>query len=1111
MTTPKATDPRERRLRQLCAELERRLRAGDDVSAADLLRSHPHFENDADAAVELIYAEFVTREHLGQKPNPADFCRRYPRWAGELREQLRIHELMSQCLDASVGQTATWPVETGEKPLQQDGISGREFAHYVIEHELGRGANAVVYLARDRNLDRHVAIKVLLSGPHASKVQIERLRQEAHLVADLQHPNFVQVYEIGTHDGWFFAALEYVTGTTLQEKLSHGPLPPSSAAQLVATIARAMHVAHQHGIIHRDIKPANILLTQDGSPKIADLGLAKQVFDDAEQTGSNTIVGTPSFMAPEQAGKTRYLGPATDVYSMGAVLYYALTGRAPFEGSNAIETIQQLVHEEPLPPRRLRPGIPRDLEIICLKCLRKEPYQRYATALALAEDLERFLQNRPIEARPVSDVERLWLWAKRRPLVAGLTLLLLAAAICIFAGGWWYNDHLKRALNQAKEQLERTQRGQYALQLLQAQSLCERDPVRSLQLLEDEERCPQPLRDFTWHVLHRLADRCLLSLKGEGRMAVAFAPRSPVLAIADEGGTVQLWDAANGRKLAILQETGPAVCQLAFDPGGITLVAGCADGTICCWHLEDKTQRTWKAHHGRVNRLAFTPSGVLVSGGADGLIQVWLPDSEQPIVVLKGHRGPITALAVGKDGDTVASASGKEETWLWSLRTQAHRPLGRITFEALCLALAPDNKTLAVAGDNEMVVLIDTVSGRQKGRLFAHYSPVLALAFSADGGLLVAGSKDHSAKIWNPQTRRLLTTLKGHRLPVRSIALSSDSSLLATGSEDGTVRVWRALPPLPYHEFQGHGESLIALAFSPDSRYFASSSFDRSLCIWELESQKRLHAFAHFAEVGKRRIPVHRIRGIVFADDGKSLITANEYGYLQSWDVVTGKPQVTIQRPKKFKEYGYFALAKAPGGRWLAAGRDDGILELWDLSSLKLVHSCHAHRQPIASVAFSHDGHFLATGSLDRTAKVWRLPDLQPHVTLSGHHDWVQSVAFSPDSRTLATGSSDETIRLWEVNDGTLKAILSGHAQAVGCVVFTPDGKTLISATGDRWRSVPGEIKFWDAQTGDLRANFGREAGPITINESGTLLASGSEDGRIRIWQTQPLSAARQR
>src|SRR5262245_13789535 len=265
----------------------------------------------------------------------------------------------------------------------------------------------VVYRARDEQLGRVVALKMILHGGHAGEEVRQRFLSEARAAASIQHPGIVQVYGFGTHEGLAYFALEYCPGGSLASRLGGTPLPPEEAARLIAQIARAMQAAHERGVIHRDLKPANVLLDATDQPKVGDFGLARRL-EDERMTHTGAVLGTPSYMAPEQASGDKVVGPAADVYALGAMLYECLTGRLPFKGASAMDTLYQVLHAEPTPPRQVNPTVPRDLETVCLKCLRKDPAQRYTTAAALADDLERWLEHRPILARPAGLVERAW-------------------------------------------------------------------------------------------------------------------------------------------------------------------------------------------------------------------------------------------------------------------------------------------------------------------------------------------------------------------------------------------------------------------------------------------------------------------------------------------------------------------------------------------------------------------------------------------------------------------------------------------------------------------------------------------------------------------------------
>jgi tetratricopeptide (TPR) repeat protein len=333
-----------------------------------------------------------------------------------------------------------------------------EVPGYQVLEELGRGGMGVVYKARQIGLDRVVALKMILAGACAGPEDRARFRTEAEAIARLQHPHIIQIHEVGEYAGRPFYSLEFCPGGSLERKLAGTPLPPQEAAALTEQLARAMAAAHQKGVIHRDLKPANVLLAEDGTPRISDFGLAKRL-DATGQTGTGAVLGTPSYMAPEQAaGQGRVVGPAADVYALGAILYELLTGRPPFRAATPLDTVFQVLSDEPVPPRRLQPKVPRDLEIICLKCLQKEPHRRYGSAEALADDLRRFLDGQAITARPVSSIERAWRWCRRNPIVAALAAAVVVSLLAgigtatLFAVRAWAGEKQARAEKQRADE-----------------------------------------------------------------------------------------------------------------------------------------------------------------------------------------------------------------------------------------------------------------------------------------------------------------------------------------------------------------------------------------------------------------------------------------------------------------------------------------------------------------------------------------------------------------------------------------------------------------------------------------------------------------------------------
>jgi serine/threonine-protein kinase len=416
-----------------------RLRIGRRVPAEAYLQAFPALANDPQHAIDLVFAEYLLREDLGERPTLDEMVERFPQYAAELRLQIGLHHAMEtrdgQPTCASGESRSTLPLDQRSDPAEE--LAGLPVVPgYEIVGVLGRGGMGIVYRAYRTELNRQVAIKMVHAGAQASARTLARFRVEAEAVARLQHPNIVQVHDVGQHAGSPFLVLELVEGQNLAQRISGTPQPARWAAEIVEKIARAVHAAHHQGVVHRDLTPSNILLTDDGTPKIADFGLAKLVIGGGERrTQTGEIVGTPSYMAPEQAsGRLGEIGAATDVYALGAILYELITGRPPFKGESPLETMRQVVNDQPVAPSRLRSKLPRDLEVIALKCLHKEPQRRYLQALDLAEDLHRFLEGRPILARRASIVERSWRWCRRNPGLAAASITAAAALASLFVG-----------------------------------------------------------------------------------------------------------------------------------------------------------------------------------------------------------------------------------------------------------------------------------------------------------------------------------------------------------------------------------------------------------------------------------------------------------------------------------------------------------------------------------------------------------------------------------------------------------------------------------------------------------------------------------------------------
>jgi WD40 repeat protein/serine/threonine protein kinase len=997
-------------------------------------------------------------------------------------------------------------------------------AGYEILGELGRGGMGVVYKARHLALNRLVALKMILAGAHAGVKDLDRFRQEAEAVARLHHPNIVQIHDIGEAGGRPYFALEYAEQGSLVQRLRGNPQPLHPTVRLIETLARAVHYAHQHGIIHRDLKPANILLQKrdtthspsdestetnhtlrpsescdswmNAFPKITDFGLAKRLDERKTQSASGEVLGTPSYMAPEQAdARSRQLGPATDVYALGTILYEMLTGHPPFKGATTLDTVLLVLHEEPVRPSRLRPRLPHDLETICLKCLQKEPARRYATASALADDLRCFRRGAPIAARPVGLLERGWKSARRRPLSAALAAGIVLVTLLGFAGITW---QWRVALSEKQEKEVQRQQVRTALYYSQiAQSQLQwrvNDLPAALRSLD--ECMPRPgqrdHRGWEWYYLHTLYRSELLGLSHDrpgAEGAVAFRPDGGMIASvvgyrSGEGGELRLWKAASGETIHEQRLRGP-MHRLAFRADGKRLVLGGTDGSVMIWDTRSaRTILEHTIHNTRIAGLAFSPNGKTIASAA-----LAPPDT------LELKRGEV------KLWD--AESAALEHT----LRTSDGQGFHSVAFH-------PAFALLATGGEDSMVRLWSTTTGKEVHVLKGHKSAVHGVVFSPDGKLLVSAGSNGTLKIWELDTAagvdrvtaKVIQSVTGRTGAILSVAFGPDGRYLAYAGTDKTVRVWDVESGMGLITFRGHTAVVESVQFSPDGQRLVSCSPARAeVRVWDLT---RHPEYATLASTGTD------VESVAFQDDGQYLVSVTRAGKLQVWDAASGmlSAEHELAISTEFVEPAGVLSAFAPGGRRLAARcREDGsLVRIWDTSDGKPLVACPGHTLPVYCLRFSADGRRLATCACDRKPvggsheiKVWDAADGALLASHSGQGR-VFTLAFSPDGRWLAIGGDNGVT----VFDGSAERVIvhlparSGYATALS---FSPDGRRLASAEGDESQVFLWDCDDWNASESPRPLHRLTAPGLIcdlAFSPDGKRLAGGSRDA-IKMWDTQ--------
>ena len=997
--------------------------------------------------------------------------------------------------DSEAGEFLDAPASAADPP--------RRIGDYEILSEVARGGMGVVYAARQTRLDRVVALKVMSSGSLNRVSQVARFEVEAHAAAALAHPNIVPIYEIGEHDGCHYFSMPLVEGMTLADRLEKGPLAAREAARLASTLARAVHYAHQHGVLHRDLKPTNVLLDNSGEPHLTDFGLAKLLERDASLTVTDAIMGTPAYMSPEQArGDPSAVTTATDVYGLGAVLYECLAGRPPFAGQSITDTLHDVLTREAAPPSTVNAAIDRDIETICQKCLDKEPLGRYASAAALADDLDRYLNNEPILARPSTAWQRAAKWARRRPAIAALAGSLALAVIGGLAGITWQWRRAEGEAARAVQAAEELRQGSYVSDMGLAYQAYDAGKIALARDLLERQRPPEgvvDLRGFEWRRLYGLTRPqdvvAIRSTHGE-LWGGALSPDGRYFAGGSDAGWFQLWDMKSGREVAGFQSAPDTLYSMAFSPDGSTIAMPFGEKdmhSIQLWDVGTRQPRAvLKGHNLDLLSIVYSPDGRLIasSGGfaydtdRRGEIILWDATASGTFTRLSGHAGSVGFVSFSPDGKLLATPHGDGRIHVWDV--SAHRIVR--TFEGhrglvLCVRFSPDGTRIASGGLDGTVRLWDARGTKAPVVVGWHQGAVYSLAFSPDGRRLVSGGIDHMARIWDTTSSEEVATLRGHSDRVFTVGFVPGSQRMITDSADGTVRLWEP-PSDSGRAFDRQGGVFARLEFSPDGRWLVRSSEDEDkVTLWR-DLSKVATIDATFGSV---------------SPDGKVLVTTSKGPSFDVWNL-TGERPALVQTIKYANE----AAARpvfSPDGRLLAIRTADAIT-VWTTDDMREAFQL---RQPsrarISAPAFSPDGTWIAASAVGDVV-FWRLADRSRHVVKT-HDANVNAMAFSPDGLVLATGSIDRTVRLWRVSDFQMLGEMRADAGAVMSLTFARDGRTIVAGTQDGlvqlWNTATRrEIASWKAHTTIVSG--------LAFSRGDTVLATVSVDHEMRLW-TAPVSA----
>jgi WD40 repeat protein/tRNA A-37 threonylcarbamoyl transferase component Bud32 len=1014
------------------------------------------------------------------------------------------------------------------------------FPGYELLEKIGQGGMAIVYKARQEGLNRLVAFKMILGGHRAGPKDLIRFLVEAEAVASIKHPNVVQVHEYGEADDRPFLAMEYLPGGTLADRLKReGRIAPQPAAELVAKLARAVQAAHDQEIVHRDLKPANVLFDAQGEPKVTDFGLAKRTTG-IDHTQTQAVMGTPAYMSPEQAqGKSKFVGPQADVYALGVILYECLTGTRPFVHEDTRVLLVRVMADDPDPPSKHVPGLPRDLELIALKCLEKEPEERYPTAAALAKDLTHFTAGEPVSVRAASTIEQVLRWARRKPTQAAAYALSFAVVVLLAFGAslavlWWQaegaretaeiaktnaetaregeekerknaesaRDAEKKARGEvviAKDKLERVEYGR-TMQVAH-QEWRDSNVIASLALLDGTRA---DLREWEWKYVQNLWHGESLELRGytEEVTSVWWSPDgSRITTFSSEDEETRVLDARTGAKLFTLEGR---ILSVSWSPDSSRIATTAND---------DETARVWDARSGAellklkgrggVESVSWSPDGSRVAAACgDHTARVWDARSGAEMLTLKGHTYPVNSASWSPDGSRIATASNDDTVRVWDARSGAEVLLKRHAKSVYGASWSPDGSRIASHSDDDNFAQVwDARSGADLFTLKGHTNELSSASWSPDGSrIATTASDDETARVWDARSGAELLTLKG-RDAVTSVSWSPDGSFIATTARyDETARIWDARSGVEVLGLKGHTSAVNDVSWSPDGSRIATASSDKTVRVWDARSD------VEALTINSR---TKRFGSSLWDPDGARTANAPPRVTARAVDAIFSVEALALSLRALTQTFVRGAFSRRAGlpVSWSPDGTrivtaPPYTTEAWvcDARSGAEVLTFKGHTSWLYSASWSPDGSRIATASSDKSARVWDARSGAELLALNGHTGEVNSVSWSPDGSRIATASDDRTARVWDARNGSEVLTLKGHTLPVNSVSWSPDGSRIATGSNDK------TVRVWDARSGsEVLTLKGHTGGVYSVSWSpdGSRIATASHDKTARVWDAR--------